>query len=373
MVEGPGANGDAGGPAAEGPGARGDADGPAAEGPGANGDAGGPAADGREVHPRVALVLTGGGARGAYQVGVLRGLGRLFPEARFRLITGVSAGAINAIYLALRPEALGEASRRLGEIWRHIEIDRVVKADWSWLTSNFFRWGAQLGLGGLSTDARALLDASPLEDTLRGFLCDPDGRIGGIRRNLKLDRLDAVAVATVNYTTGQTVHWVQGRDIRPWRAANRLARQTEIELRHIMASSALPLIFPAVELDDGWYGDGGIRLAAPLSPALHLGAERLLAVSTRYLPTDVESAAPTFTGYPSPAQIGGHLMNAIFLDVLDQDVARLRRTNALLEPLAPEDRGGLRPIQLEVVRPSADLGAMASDFVPRLPKGLRFL
>ena len=324
------------------------------------------------VHPRVALVLTGGGARGAYQVGVLRGLGRAFPKARFRLLTGVSAGAINAVYLALRPEPLGEASRRLAEIWRHIDIDRVVHADWSWLTRNVMRWGAQLGLGGHGPHARAFLDTSPLRETLSGFLCDEGERIGGIRRNLATDRLDAVAVATVNYSTGQTVQWVQGRDIRPWRATNRRSRQTEIELDHVMASAALPLIFPAVELEDGWHGDGGIRLAAPLSPALRLGADRLLAVSTRYLPSDEESAAPLFDGYPSPAQIGGHLMNAIFLDVLDQDIRRLERINELLDKVPVEEHGELKPIDFELIRPSADLGAMAADLVPKLPKGLRF-
>ena len=328
-------------------------------------------AEGR-VHPRLALVLTGGGARGAYQVGVLKGLGRAFPELRPPLITGVSAGAINAVYLAARPEPLGEAARRLADIWRQLEIDRVVKGNWAWLTGNYFRWISRLGFGAFGGDAKALLDTTPLRGLLEDILLDGGGRISGIEKNLQTGRLDAIALSTVNYGTGQTVHWVQGRDVEPWQAPNRRSRHCELTLDHVMASAALPLIFPAIELEDGWYGDGGIRMAAPLSPALHLGADRLLAVSTRYDRNASEAAVPTFTGYPSPAQIAGNLMNAIFLDVLDQDVQRLERTNRLVGRLPPDQRNGVRPVELMVIRPSEDLGKLAGDVEPQLPSGFRF-
>ncbi|MEM6796221.1 MAG: patatin-like phospholipase family protein [Acidobacteriota bacterium] len=325
--------------------------------------------------PRVALVLTGGGARGAYQVGVLRGLGMTFPDLRFPILTGVSAGAINAVYLALRPEPLGETSRRLVEIWRGIEIDDVIRGDWSWLTGNFLRWGARLGLGGHGPKARALLDTAPLRRTLAGFVQDPSGQIGGIDRNIEAGRLDAIALSAVHYGTGQTVQWVQAKEgaFEPWSAPNRVARRTRLTLDHVMASSSLPLIFPAVQLRDGWYGDGGIRMAAPLSPALRLGADRLLVISTRYPRSLDEARQPVFQCYPSPAQIGGHLMNSIFLDLVDQDIARLERINELVARLPPERRGKMRLIDFDVVRPSADLGKMTENVTARLPKGFRFL
>jgi NTE family protein len=142
---------------------------------------------------------------------------------------------------------------------------------------------------------------------------------------------------------------------------------------HIMASAALPLFFPAVRIGDDWHGDGGIRLAAPLSPALHLGAGRIIAISTRYVGSRAEAEAPMTVGYPPPAQVLGVLMNAIFLDVIDQDVLRLERLNRLLRRLPEDQRDGLRIVDLLVLRPSRDLGRLARDYEPRLPRAFRVL
>lgn len=330
----------------------------------------------RTVHPRLALVLTGGGARGAYQVGVLRGLGRAFPELRIPIITGVSAGAINASFLASKQGGLGRLSRDLARTWLDLEIEKVVQANLGWLTGNFLRWTTHLGLGGGGPEVRALLDTAPLRRLLHGELVGRRGtgdlRIRGIRDKIDTGELRAVALSTVNYGTGQTVHWVMGKDIEPWSAPNRHSRRAELTLDHVMASASLPLLFPAVRLEDGWYGDGGIRLAAPLSPALRLGADRLLAISTRYDRSPREAEESAIHGYPPPAQIAGNLMNAIFLDVVDQDVERLRRLNRVVEKLPVEQRDGLKPIRLVVIRPSEDLGRLVNDIEARLPKGLRF-
>ena len=148
---------------------------------------------------------------------------------------------------------------------------------------------------------------------------------------------------------------------------------TDLSVDHVMASAALPIFFPAIRIGNQWYGDGGIRLAAPLSPALHLGADRVLAISTRYDRTQAESDTPSIIGYPPPAQVLGLLMNAVFLDLVDQDVVRLQRLNDLLEPLPPEKRGGLRPIGILVIRPSRDLGKLAAEFEPQLPRAFRFM
>jgi NTE family protein len=148
---------------------------------------------------------------------------------------------------------------------------------------------------------------------------------------------------------------------------------TTLTVEHVMASAALPIFFPAVQLGEGWYGDGGIRLAAPLSPALHLGARRILAISTRYARTTAEADKPSIAGYPPPAQIAGVLMNSVFLDLLDQDAYRLERLNSLLEKLPEEEREGLRPVRLLVLRPSTDLGRLAGQYEPQLPRIFRFL
>jgi NTE family protein len=140
-----------------------------------------------------------------------------------------------------------------------------------------------------------------------------------------------------------------------------------------MASTALPLFFPAVRLGDAWFGDGGIRLAAPLSPALHLGASRILAISTRYEPSAIEAASPSIQGYPPPAQVLGILLNAVFLDLIDQDALRLDRLNRLLAELPEERRNGMRIVDLLVIRPSFDLGRLAREFEPRLPRAFRFM
>src|SRR5690606_13933161 len=165
----------------------------------------------------------------------------------------------------------------------------------------------------------------------------------------------------------------QGRDIETWERPHRRARKAVLTVDHVMASAAIPLFFPAVQLEDGWHGDGSVRLTAPLSPALHLGARRIIAISTRYRRSDAEADRAEVFGYPPPAQIAGVIMNSIFLDLLDNDALELERLNSLLAELPPERWRGLRPLHLLVLRPSVDLGQLAYDYAPQLPRGFRFL
>ncbi|MBW3535174.1 MAG: patatin, partial [Gemmatimonadetes bacterium] len=173
--------------------------------------------------------------------------------------------------------------------------------------------------------------------------------------------------------TGQSITWVEGEDIEEWERPQRSSRNTRLTVDHVMASTALPLFFPAVKLGDAWFGDGGMRLTAPLSPALHLGADRIIAISTRYDRTQSEADRPTVEGYPPPAQVVGVLMNSIFLDLLDADALRLERINQLLASLPEHERMGLRPVELLVLRPSVDLGRLSSQYEPELPPSFRFL
>ena len=331
-----------------------------------------PAATGGDL----AVVLTGGGARAAYQVGYLRWIARCVPEVNFPILTGVSAGAINAAFLASYHGTQAEAIERLTDLWKSLTVDQVFRVDTASLFSQVARWGVRLvsGGGAIAPSVRGLLDTAPLRHTLETVFDLPSGGIAGrVTSQLEARRLWALAIVTSNYTNGQSVIWIQGRDLRAWERPVRRSRCTRITLDHIMASAALPLFFPAVELDGGWYGDGGIRLTAPCSPAIHLGATRILALSSRYSATREEADEPMVSGYPPPLQISGQLLNAIFLDDLSRDANELERINMLLGEVAPEKRRGLRPIKLLVARPSRDLGKLVAEFESRLPRVFRHL
>ena len=323
-----------------------------------------------------ALVLTGGGARAAYQVGVLRCLARRFPEARLDIITGVSAGAINALFLASRHEPLADVVEELCDVWRGLELRDVIRVDSRSLARTVFGWGTKLVSGGapLPTQVHGLVDATPLRRlTEQLFPTDGEGGIAGLAENIARGQPKAVAVTTLDYTTGQTVTWVAGREIEMWERPLRRSVLATLTVDHVLASSALPIVFPAVRLGKHWHGDGGIRLSAPLSPAIYLGATRMLAISTHYAKSFSEANEPQVAGYPPPAQILGQLMDAIFLDVIDEDTVRMERANAFLRDLAPEQRHGYHIVDFAVIRPSQDLGRLAADYEPQLPRTFRFM
>ncbi len=324
----------------------------------------------------LALVLVGGGARAAYQVGFLRALVKKHPTIRLSIITGTSAGAINATYLASQVGPLSEAVDGLVQLWRRQRVDQVFRVDGRSLLSLVVRWGVRLisGGGSLAPQVRGLLDTTPLRRFLEHALEPTDnGEFVGIARNIAACRPRALAITTSSYTTGQSVVWVQGADIENWERPNRRSRKTAITIEHVMASSALPLFFPAIELDDGWYGDGGIRMLAPCSPAIHLGARRILAISNRCRTSMDEANEPVIRHYPPPAQIAGQMIQSMFLDDLDRDAFSLQRLNRLLAKLPPDQHQGLRPVDLVVVRPSRDLGRLAGEFEPQLPWLFRHL
>ncbi len=324
----------------------------------------------------LAIVLDGGGARAAYQVGLLRWLGRRYPTLRLPIITGVSAGAINAVFLAAHQGPLQAAVEDLSALWSALTVDKVFRVDALTLGRNLMYWGLRLVSGGriLAPPLRGLLQTGPLRETLRSAFGTGDtGEIGGIARNVEEGRLVALAVLTSSYTTGQTVAWVHGRGIQDWDRPFRCSRQARLTVDHVMASTALPLLFAAIPLDHAWYGDGGIRLVTPFSPALHLGANRLLAFSTRYARSPSEAAQPQVEGYPPPLQVAGQLLNAIFLDDHERDATNLRRINDLVAALPPDKRGHLRPVDMVLVRPSQDLGRLSREFEARMPRSFRYL
>jgi len=322
-----------------------------------------------------ALVLSGGGARSAYQAGVIRYIAEAFPDRAFTILAGVSAGAINAAQLANHTGTFPEAAERLVQTWRAVRLEDVVAPVSRWkVLRTLLRRARDNGDQPLPENTlRGLVDNAPLRAFLKRHLQTTDGRLHGVAFNLKRGTLRAFAVTTTNYSTGQSVTWVEGRNIENWERPDRRGVQTELTVEHILASAALPFVFPAIRLGDAWYGDGGISLLTPLAPAIHLGANAILAISTRYKRTQEEGNAPDVVGYPPAAQILGMLLNAIFLDTFDQDAAMLERINRLVQQLPPRQRQGLRPVRLLILRPSIDLGKLAAAYPPPTQGALRFL
>lgn len=321
-------------------------------------------------------MLTGGGARAAYQVGLLKGIAKHFPHLRFEIIVGVSAGAINAAYLAAYRGTLAEKADRLASMWCELNCDSIYQFDWKVLMP--FRSAlasiSPKKLRWTQSRPHGIVDTTPLKHLLCRVLQVPPGQaIPGIEENIRSGDLRALALMTLDYNTGQTVRWVQGRNYDIYEGPNRRVALTQFTIEHILASAALPFVFPAVRIGDEWFGDGGIRLAAPLSPAVHLGAKRILAMSTAYQRTPDEAATPVVCGYPPAAQILGQLVNAVFLDVIEEDAARMERMNELLRKMAPQERDGFKPIDLLVLRPSVDLGKLAGEYERFLPRKLKLL
>ncbi len=325
-----------------------------------------------EAGAGTALSLTGGGARAAYQAGVLRGLARIAPAFRPDLLTGVSAGGLNAAFLAASAHLpFDAATDALVDVWRDLRAEHVFRLDRPGVAGTLARLVRRPATVEPPADG-GFLDTTPLHAFAArhlGPLGEPVARIGA---NIAAGHLAALAVTATSYDTGGSVTWVEGGRESLWQPTPEGLVRARIRPEHVLASAALPFFFPAVRVRDAqggaaWYGDGGIRLAAPLAPAMRLGADRILSVNTRAAAAPAEAS----DGYPTASRVLGVLMNAVFLDVLDQDARALRRTNDLLAHVPPAERGGLRPVDLLVIRPSEDLARLAGDYEPHLPPSMR--
>ena len=327
-----------------------------------------------------ALVLTGGGARAAYQAGVLRGLARRFPQFRPDVVTGVSAGALNGALLVSRARAgFADAAEHLAGVWAGLRADDVYRLDRPTVAgalARFVRRPAEVA----PPAEGGFLDTTPLQAFVERHLGPVGQPMEAVGQAVAAGAVRAFAVTTTSYTTGESVTWVAqaGEGGAGWDRPMRRAVPAALRPEHVLASAALPFFFPAVRVEGGplgagWYGDGGVRLTAPLAPALRLGADKVLVVNTRYGPTRGEAAAPKVEAYPPPTRILGVLLNAVFLDVLDQDAQTLRRVNALLAATPPAEWGPFRPVDLLVLRPSEDLGRLAAGYEPALPPSMRLV
>lgn len=328
----------------------------------------------RDVPPKLAVALGGGGARAAYQVGVLRGIATKFPDLATPILTGVSAGGINVSFLANHTGTFRQKIDDLSLLWKELSFADVFEVRPAQLLWQVARVGMRLSIGAPPgiPKVTGMVDTEPLRKFLKRTLNACDGKLPGIAQNLADGRLQAVALTALNYGTGESVTFVEGRTIKEWERPLRKSVNTLLTIDHTMASAALPLLFPPVRIGDAWYGDGGIRLVAPLSPAVHLNPDRLLVISTHYdFPRD-SPVPPKSAHPPSPAVVMGALYNAVFLDQLDQDVLQMNRINSLLPKIPPEYRQGLRKIETVVVRPSQNIGKLANAYESRLPRTFRY-
>ena len=325
---------------------------------------------------KTGLVLAGGGARAAYQVGVLQAIKEILPDPRinpFPIISGTSAGAVNAGALAVYADDFGKSVDNLLEVWRNFEPRYVYRSDFVGVVANSTRWLVGLFFGAFLRNKRtSLLDNRPLQSLLSRRL--DFGRIAG---NIEQGALDAVAITCSGYTSGQSCTFYQGKEgTEDWKRSQRIGIKAAIGVEHLMASSAIPFLFPAHKLNREYFGDGSMRQIAPVSPALHLGADRVMVVATAKIRGD----APERTrgdNYPSLAQIAGHVMNSIFLDSLAVDIERLERINRTIS-CVPEDalrKMGLtlHHVDVLVLTPSEPLDAIALKHVRSLPWPIRFL
>lgn len=326
---------------------------------------------------RKALVLPGAGARGAYQVGVLKALASLLPERApnpFSVICGTSAGAINAAVLAGRASNFESAVDDMEHVWGNFSVDQVYRADNRTMLKTSLHWLAAATLGGLGVrNPASLLDNAPLRELLTESV-----RFDGIRRAIEQGHLDAVAVTASAYATARSVTFFQGRpELASWTRVRRIGRATRLTIDHLMASAAVPFVFPPVQIGGEFYGDGSMRHRAPLSPAIHLGADRMLIVGVRDERPDAEPPVGATPERPTFAHLAGYMLDTLFMDGLYTDLERLSRTNRILEQLGERTLSGtlgaLRPLHTLVIVPHQDLRSVAAEHARELPRGVRIL
>lgn len=322
---------------------------------------------------KTGLILTGGGARAAYQIGVLKAVDELLGHSSanpFPILCGTSAGAINAAVLAIRADDFGAGVRHLVDVWGDFHVDRIYRSDLPGIMRAGARW-----LGALTLLYRnnpvSLLDNAPLRQMLEHTL-----DFGRIQANIDAGALYAVSVTASGYTSGQSVTFYQGGpEVEAWERTHRIGSARSLNADLLLASSALPFIFPAVKVHREYFGDGSMRQLAPISPALHMGADRVFIIGTGRQSSEPSRVRSNI--YPSLAQVAGHALNSIFLDSLAADIEHVERTNRTLACVSPEKaletKLGLRHIDLLVIHPSQPIERIAARHVRDLPRSIRFL
>ena len=323
------------------------------------------------IRPTVGLVLTGGGSRSAYQVGVLLALAEMLPRARnpFQVIVGTSAGAVAASVLAAEAHHWRRAVAGLERVWANFQSSQVFHVDARHMLRAGAHWVLALISGGMVlAPPKSVLDNTPLRELLSVHV-----DCSGIRRSIERGHVRAFALCASSYSSGQTVAFFDGIDsIRDWSRVQRIGVRTQLTLDHLMASAAIPLLFPPIRIGDEYYGDGAMRQVHPLSPAIHLGADRLLIIGVRArraAGVQVNRLPPIM---PTPGEIFGYMLDTLFTDQIYGDLEQLERFNELVHAAPQAARGG-RPIETLMLAPSVDPRELAGRHAREMPRGLRVL
>ena len=325
--------------------------------------------------PKTGLVLTGGGARAAYQVGVLKAISKLIfnPPCGnpFPIITGTSAGAINATVLASYAHSPAVGIRSLEKVWQSFSVDKVFRSDFTGIVHNAARWTKSIFVADYhKTRQLSLLNNKPLKDLLARVV-----HYDNIQKAIDSNQLDAICVTASGYTTGQSVSFFQGKEeLIGWKRHRRIGCRSKIERKHLLASSAIPLVFPAVKVNREFFGDGSVRFLSPLSPAIHLGADRILVVGVDPIKEERERR-PNETMYPTTADIAGHVLDSVFVDSLDSDLERIERINKTLNLIPKETREketNLKMIETLSISPTKDLSELSGKYFHTLPPMVKF-
>ena len=328
------------------------------------------------LYAETAVVLSGGGARAAYQIGALRAVARILGRSArppFGVITGTSAGAINAAALAANADHWRRGIAQALCLWRNIRVDDVYEAELSSVSLYGMRWLASVLVGGRGpSEAASMLDNAPLRALLERAI-----DLSKVASRIQAGQLHALAINATSYTTGHAVTFFDGAPaIPPWRRTRRRGERASIAIDHLLASTAIPFIFRAVRIAQDYYADGSMRQIAPLSPALHLGARRILVVAVGQFTGQRPSGEPSPAPYPSFAQVAGHALTSIFLDNLGADLERMLRLNQVLNLVPPSLRRQhpeFAHVDALLLAPTRDLGQMAIAHADRLPNGVRYL
>ncbi len=321
---------------------------------------------------KTALVLGGGGARAAYQVGVLKAIVQHYPRNHgvpFKIICGTSAGAINGTSIATHASCFHLGVRKLEWVWRHFTPHKIYQSSFSGVFSHLL----QMMLMGLqdekiNPDAGSLFNNDPLRDLLNELI-----NFARIDRNIASGALHALSVDTSCYNTSQSVSFFQAHhEIDEWKRARRGGQRTHLNTEHLLASSAIPLVFPSIKLNRGYYGDGSVHQLAPLSSPIHLGAEKIMVIN---LESPHKQGNQELEHHPKTATIAGHLLDTIFSDTLNSDLERLERINSTLKLIPKEKRldSPLKTIETLVIKPSQDLSLIAAQHFHKMPLAVRTL
>lgn len=315
-----------------------------------------------------ALLLTGGGARAAYQVGVLKAIASVLPrnqKSPFKVICGTSAGAINAVSMACYASCFHLGVKKTEWVWKNFKTEQVYNSSWSgvfgYLLQNYFSKYRK----SLIDRPTSLLNNAPLVELLSELI-----DYKRIDRNILSDHLQAISVNASSYSDGDSISFFQSSSNDGWQRAKRKGIKTVLTTRHLLASAAIPLVFPSVKIGDAFYGDGSIHQLSPLSPAIHLGADKILIIGVEQPKEDKYYGNSAF--HPDSATITGHLLDTIFTDSLNSDLERMKRVNATLE-YSKGDKTDLKPVESMLINPSRNFNKIASKHYHNMPPAIRFL